>query len=82
LNFWQLTAHLADIRTGYACGWCQIENGILTLIPHPDSGEPTRTFRHPSEIEVVGRVTRIAMRIGEEKQGLMEGLRGKNSPKK
>jgi hypothetical protein len=73
----------ADIRTGYACGWCQIENGILTLIPHPDSGEPTRTFRHPNEVEVVGRVTGIAMRIGEESQTLMEAaLQRKSPPKK
>ena len=75
--------YFLDIRTGYACGWCQIENGILTLIPHPDSGEPTRTFRHPSEVEVVGRVTGIAMRIGEEPQTLIEGaLQRKSPPKK
>src|SRR6202035_910656 len=35
--------YFLDIRSGYAFGWCQIENGVLTLIPHPDSGEPTRT---------------------------------------
>ncbi len=75
--------YFLDIRTGYACGWCQIENGILTLIPHPDSGEPTRTFRHPNEVEVVGRVTGIAMRIGEESQTLMEAaLQRKSPPKK
>ena len=75
--------YFLDIRTGYACGWCQIENGILTLIPHPDSGEPTRTFRHPNEVEVVGRVTGIAMRIGEASQTLMEAaLQRKNPPKK
>jgi len=75
--------YFLDIRTGYACGWCQIENGILTLIPHPDSGEPTRTFHHPNEVEVVGRVTGIAMRIGEESQTLMEAaLQRKSPPKK
>jgi hypothetical protein len=75
--------YFLDIRTGYACGWCQIEDGILTLIPHPDSGEPTRTFRHPNEVEVVGRVTGIAMRIGEESQTLMEAaLQRKSPPKK
>ena len=75
--------YFLDLRTGYACGWCQIENGILTLIPHPDSGEPTRTFRHPNEVEVVGRVTGIAMRIGEESQALMEAaLQRRNPPKK
>jgi hypothetical protein len=75
--------YFLDIRTGYACGWCQIEDGVLTLIPHPDSGEPTRTFRYPSEVEVVGLVTGIAMRIGEESQALLEeALRRRNPPKK
>ena len=74
--------YFLDIRTGYACGWCQIEEGVLTLIPHPDSGEPTRTFRYPSEVEVVGRVTGIAMRIGEESQALLEEAIRRNPPKK
>jgi transcriptional regulator with XRE-family HTH domain len=64
--------YFLDIRTGYACGWCQIEDGVLTLIPHPDSGEPTRTFRYPSEVEVVGRVTGIARNIEEETLALLE----------
>jgi len=34
---------------------------------HPESGVPTRTFRYPGEVDVVGRVTGVAMRItGEE----------------
>jgi transcriptional regulator with XRE-family HTH domain len=75
--------YFLDIRTGYACGWCEIKDGVLTLIPHPDSGEQTRTFRHPSEVEVVGRVTGIAMRIGDETQALLEeSVRRTGPPKK
>ena len=59
-------ANFPDVRTGYAYGWCEVKDGQLTLIPHPDSGEHTRAFRYPSEVDVVGRVTGIAMRIGEE----------------
>lgn len=58
--------YFLDIRTGYACGWCEIKSGVLELIPHPDSGLPTRTFRYPDDVEVVGRVTGVAMRITEE----------------
>jgi|KBSMisStaDraftv2_1062788.scaffolds.fasta_scaffold26529_2 transcriptional regulator with XRE-family HTH domain len=59
--------YFLDIRTGYACGWCQVKDGVLTLIPHPHSGEPTRSFRFPNDAEVVGRVIGVAMRItGEE----------------
>jgi hypothetical protein len=75
--------YFLDIRTGYACGWCEIKDGQLTLIPHPDSGEQTRTFRYPSEVEIVGRVTGIAMRIEEENHSLMEeSFRRRNPPRK
>jgi transcriptional regulator with XRE-family HTH domain len=60
--------YFLDIRSGYAFGWCEVHDGYLTLIPHPDSGEQTRTFKHPDEVEVVGRVTGIAMQIGEGPQ--------------
>jgi hypothetical protein len=58
--------YFLDIRTGYACAWCEIKDGVLTLIPHPHSGQQTRTFRHPHEAEVVGRVTGVAMGITEK----------------
>jgi transcriptional regulator with XRE-family HTH domain len=74
--------YFLDIRTGYACGWCQIEDGVLTLIPHPDSGEPTRSFRYPSEVEVVGRVTGIARNIEEETLALLEEANRRRNPEK
>lgn len=74
--------YFLDIRTGYACGWCQIEDGVLTLIPHPDSGVKARSFRHPSEVEVVGRVTQIYMCIEEERQAKIEEPMGRRNPPK
>ena len=74
--------YFLDIRTGYACGWCEIKDGVLTLIPHPDSGEETRTFRYPSEVSIVGRVTGIARTIGEEGQALLEEAIRRTPPKK
>jgi transcriptional regulator with XRE-family HTH domain len=61
----QRPIYFVDIRDGYACGWCEIKDGLLTLIPHPDSPEEIRTYRHPGEAEIVGRVTGVAMRIAE-----------------
>jgi hypothetical protein len=74
--------YFLDIRTGYACGWCEIKDGQLTLIPHPDSGEQTRTFRYPDEVDVVGRVTGIAMRIEESLTLPEESFKKRNPPKK
>ena len=74
--------YFLDIRTGYACGWCEVKDGVLTLIPHPDSGQQTRTFRYPDEVDVVGRVTGIAMPIEEESLVRMEELMRQKSPPK
>ena len=61
--------YFLDIRTGYACGYCELKDGILTLIPHPDSGEAIRTFKYPSEVSVIGRVAVITRSIEEERFG-------------
>jgi transcriptional regulator with XRE-family HTH domain len=73
--------YFLDIRTGYACAWCEIKNGVLELIPHPDSGVPTRSFRYPGEVDVVGRVTGVAMRITGEEFAPIDA-RARRSPSK
>jgi transcriptional regulator with XRE-family HTH domain len=76
--------YFLDIRKGYKCGWCELKDGVLTLIPHPDSGEQTQTFRYPDEVSVVGRVTAITMSIEEERLivRLDEGGKARGGPKK
>jgi len=75
--------YFLDIRTGYACGWCELKDGVLTLVPHPDSGVETRTFRYPSEVSVVGRVTAVTMSVEEERfVPLEEARKGPTNPKK
>jgi transcriptional regulator with XRE-family HTH domain len=76
--------YFLDIRKGYKCGWCELKDGVLTLIPHPDSGEQTQTFRYPDEVSVVGRVTAVTMSIEEERfvVPLDESGKGRSGPKK
>ena len=75
--------YFLDIRNGYACGWCELKDGVLTLVPHPDSGVETRTFRYPTEVSVVGRVTAVTMSIEEERfVRLDESGKGPINPKK
>jgi hypothetical protein len=69
--------YFVDLRDGYACGWCQIEDGVLTLVPHPESPEKVQTFRHPAEAEIVGRVTGIAMRIAGGRLVTLKGSFGR-----
>lgn len=55
--------YLVELRDGYVCGWCQICDSRLTVVPHPISRVPVRTFNLSSEAEVIGRVVGVAMRL-------------------
>lgn len=59
--------YFVELRNGYVCSWCQIDRGQLIVIPHPHSHQDIRRFDHPSQAEIVGRVTGVAMRIVGEK---------------
>jgi len=52
-----------ETRSGYACGWATLAGGQLILQPHPASRCAARVFAYPAEIEVIGRVTGVAMRL-------------------
>lgn len=58
--------YFVELRVGYVCGWCQVDSGQLIIIPHPHSHQDVRRFDFPSQAEIVGRVTGVAMRIVEE----------------
>jgi transcriptional regulator with XRE-family HTH domain len=55
--------YFVELRDGYACSWCEVRNAQLMLIPHPLSGCTIRQFAYPSEAEIIGRVTGVAMRL-------------------
>jgi transcriptional regulator with XRE-family HTH domain len=59
--------YFTELRNGYVCSWCEIDRGQLIVIPHPHSRQEVRRFDYPSEAEIVGRVTGVAMRIVREK---------------
>lgn len=55
--------YFIELRDGYACSWCEVRGSQLTLIPHPLSGCMLRHFVYPSEAEIIGQVTGVAMRL-------------------
>ena len=55
--------YFVELRDGYACSWCEVRGSQLTLIPHPLSGCALRQFVYPSEAEIIGQVTGVAMRL-------------------
>ncbi len=56
-------SYVVELRDSYACAWCELQGSQLTLLPHPLSQRGIRQFSYPSEAEILGRVTGVAMRI-------------------
>jgi transcriptional regulator with XRE-family HTH domain len=53
-------------REGYFCGWCELDNSEwLTLVPHPLSPASSRRWKYRTEIENLGRVVGVAVRLAE-----------------
>ena len=56
--------YLLEMREGYACCWCaQSRKDQLILQPHSLSTVAPRVLRYPDDVEVMGTVVGIAMRL-------------------
>jgi len=66
--------YFVELRDGYACSWCEVRGGQIILVPHPSSGCATRQFAYPTEAEVIGQVTGVAMRLVAPSSGWSNSL--------
>lgn len=41
------------------CGWCQLQDDELTLVPHPLSRRGSMHFKTPESAQVLGRIVRV-----------------------
>jgi transcriptional regulator with XRE-family HTH domain len=55
--------YFLEHRQGFACAWCSVSENRMILQPHPSSGCEPQVFAFPTDIEVVGQVLAIAMRL-------------------
>ena len=55
--------YFLELRDGYACSWCELQDGHLLLLPHPLSPRSVRRLAHGTEAEIVGQVTAVAMTL-------------------
>lgn len=62
-NEFERPIYFLEHRDGYACGWCNLNEGQLVLQPHPASQCNPEVFSYPSEIDVIGQVVGVAMRL-------------------
>ena len=60
--------YFLEYRGGYLCGWCSMVGRHLVVQPHPASHRPPRSFEYPSEIDIVGQITGVAMTLEPRKR--------------
>jgi transcriptional regulator with XRE-family HTH domain len=57
--------HFLQLRDGYACGWCQLGEGKLSLIPYSTGRYPIRQYKYPEDVDIIGRVIGVAMTLAD-----------------
>jgi transcriptional regulator with XRE-family HTH domain len=55
--------YFVELRDGYACSWCELQDGHLLLLPHPLSPCSVRRIDYGKDAEIIGQVTAVAMRL-------------------
>jgi len=55
--------YFLELRDGYAASWCSLKGDYLILQPHPLSPTPVRVLKHSQDVEVLGQVVGVAMRL-------------------
>jgi transcriptional regulator with XRE-family HTH domain len=57
--------YFLEHRQGYTCGWCSLTDNQLIVQPHPASQCAPEVYTYPDQIDVVGQVTGVAMRLDQ-----------------
>ena len=68
-NEYERPIYFFEMREGYACCWCSLAGNRLILQPHTTSPCQPLMFNYPDEIEVVGQVVGVAMRLEVARKG-------------
>jgi transcriptional regulator with XRE-family HTH domain len=57
--------YFLEHREGYACGWCSLDGDQLLLLPHPASRSNPKIFDYRNGVDIIGRVTGVAMTLDQ-----------------
>jgi len=75
-NEFERPIYFFERRDGWSCGWCSLREGQLILQPHPASPCAPEVYSHPNDIEVVGQVVGVAMRLDLPKKRRLRSATG------
>jgi|SRR5579862_1258972 len=60
--------YFLEHRGGYVFGWCVLSDTQLIVQPHPASQCSPLVFAYPSEIDVIGQISGVAMVLNQGKR--------------
>jgi len=60
--------YFLEHRHGFRCGWCTIRASWLIVQSHPASAVPPEVYKYPGDVDVVGQVVGVAMRLDPVKR--------------
>jgi hypothetical protein len=60
--------YFLENRNGFRCGWCTLRDGWLIVQSHPASGVNPEIYKYPSDVDVLGQVVGLAMRLDPGKR--------------
>lgn len=64
-NEFERPIYFLEHRDGYLFGWCTLSDDLLVVHSHPASCCDIAVFSYPSEIDVIGQITGVAMRLDQ-----------------
>ncbi len=64
-NEFERPIYFLEHRDGYVCGWCALTEHQLIVQPHPASMCAPHMYSWPDEIDVIGQITGVAMRLDQ-----------------
>ena len=67
-NEYERPIYFFEHRKGFACAWCTLQENQLVLQPHPASMCYPEIFNFPNDIDVLGQVVGVAMRLDQGKR--------------
>lgn len=67
-NEFERPIYFFEHRQGFACGWASLTGDQLILIPHPLSGCGPQVYNYTNDIDLIGQVSGIAMRLDQARR--------------
>jgi transcriptional regulator with XRE-family HTH domain len=67
-NEFERPIYFFEHREGFACGWASQSGEQLILTPHPLSACSPQVYKYPADIDLIGQVSGIAMRLDQARR--------------